>query len=173
MNEQCWISCCRDIQWKQLRWSEPTMLKEYASCPASIEGQPSVSADWCLCTVHVWGCPWHGGLCQETESALSPSPHGETAWWKIKERKEREEEGENVPTWVWHSAVGLICSPWQLSGGGLDGRGNPLAFWPGTKRKGTAVLTSVTSLLSAGQILEYQWTDSVPLAVVLKSVWLL
>lgn len=53
-----------------------------------------------------------------------------------------------------------------------EGMRDPQAFWPGTIRRGTAVLTSVTSPLSVGQILEYQWTDSVPLAVVLKSVWL-
>lgn len=44
---------------------------------------------------------------------------------KSRKRKESEEEGEKVPTWVWHSAAGLICSPWQPCRVEAEGRGTP------------------------------------------------
>ncbi len=85
-----------------------------------------------------------------------------------KEKKERKKERMCphecdivLPDWFAHHDN-------RAEGGG--GPGDPLAFRSGTIWRGRTVLTSVTSPLSAGQILEYQWTDSVPLAMVLKSV---
>lgn len=83
-----------------------------------------------------------------------------------------EEKKKECAHWVWHSGTRLIWSPWQ-QWRWEGGTGDPLAFRPGIICRGPAVLTSVTSLLLVGQILEYQWSDCVPLVELLKCVCLL
>lgn len=51
-------------------------------------------------------------------------------------------------------ALLTMATLWRVRGGGE--LGDPSAFGRGTIRRGKAVLTLVTSLLSPGQILEYQ-----------------
>lgn len=121
-----------------------------------------------LCTVYVCGCLWHAGRCQRTESPLWQPPRWNSTESQGKERKARK-KARKCP----HECDIVLLDSFAHHDNHAEWRrraGGPLAFRASTIRRGTAVLTPVTSLLSAGQMLEYQWTDSVPLVVVLKTV---
>lgn len=144
--------------------SDPTAI-----CCYAFWGEKSLKFQFLLpfVTVHVLdGCPWHTQALSVFTELFSMTPLCETAGQKVRGRKEREEERQNVPTWVWHGAAGLIHSPWQPCRRGRRPEGTPWLFG----EVQCAVLTSVPSPLSVGQILEYQWSDWVSLAVVLRTV---
>lgn len=124
-----------------------------------------------LCTVCVpRGCLWHTGHCQRSERFL---------WWRPPsssveqhDGKSDKEKKEGMKRRMCPHECDIVrtdlcaCHDNRAEGERGPGGGDPWLFG----EVQCAVLTSVTSLLSTGQMLEYQWTDWVALKVLLRTV---